>query len=438
MNRLLVFLTILTLTWSKVTAQIQSNIYIEENFDDTSPLSNFHGTEFGTPHAFSVVPNPANPVNKVARLELRDTDPIVSNGTRAEMNVIKDRMQKEMWFSFDVYLPASDYAKDTQDELICQWHQSGGTSPPSGLLIKNDRWSFMVRNKTTVKPTKYDLGLVVKDTWHNFTFHYINSNGPDGLIEVWLNGKKVLNHTGGNMYALDNFPKWKVGIYKWEWNGTATTDVSKRVLYYDNIRVGVSRASLTEMVKGSASTLTTSTVRTTATATPTPTQTAPVTTVTVTTTVPTTSTTVPATTTTTTAPTTTTTTVVTAPATTPLPATAATLTFINAGTNKDIKPATNGSTISISTIGSNKISIRANFPQTTVKSARFVLTGPIEHTFFDRLAPFALFGDDAKGNYFYGQFLAAGSYTLTVVPYPDVKGLGLPGSPTTIRFTIAR
>jgi hypothetical protein len=95
--------------------------------------------------------------------------------------------------------------------------------------------------------------MIIKPLLKNFrqfTFHYLQSNNSKGLIEVWLNGKKMVTLQGANIHNIAKLPKWKVGICKWDWNGSQRTDVRKRVLYLDNIRVGSSKATLSEMTAG--------------------------------------------------------------------------------------------------------------------------------------------------------------------------------------------
>ena len=48
-------------------------VLIEESFEGISPLSLFHGKEFGTAHAFRLSANPVFAGKKVARVELRAT-----------------------------------------------------------------------------------------------------------------------------------------------------------------------------------------------------------------------------------------------------------------------------------------------------------------------------------------------------------------------------
>ena len=71
------------------------------------------------------------------------------------------------------------------------------------------------------------------------------SNDADFLIALAAKQKKILTVAGGNMY--DSFlPKWKIGLYKAGFKNN-TSQVSKRVIYFDNIRVGSAQARLRDM-----------------------------------------------------------------------------------------------------------------------------------------------------------------------------------------------
>ncbi|MFT2009625.1 hypothetical protein ACMA1I_13175, partial [Pontibacter sp. 13R65] len=66
---------------------------------------------------------------------------------------------------------------------------------------------------------------------------------------------KKLAYRGGNCFAekdlargtTEIIPRWKLGIYKSDWNNGKTTDTKKRVLYFDEIRMGNERATLADM-----------------------------------------------------------------------------------------------------------------------------------------------------------------------------------------------
>lgn len=211
-------------------------LLFEENFEGNDPLATVHNIETGMDHSLTVVPEPLYPNNHAARFELRESDPLVKRGSRAEITIVKgeeNQIPKNTWYSFDVYFPSDGYKDEEDTDLINQWHQEG--TPSSSIRIKNGRFQLktgnLVENRKTI-----DLGKATKDRWHNFVIHFIHSDQSDGLIELWLNDEKLIERKGGNMYE-GHLPKWKLGIYKSTWNDEKTT-TDKRVLYFDNIKVG--------------------------------------------------------------------------------------------------------------------------------------------------------------------------------------------------------
>jgi hypothetical protein len=333
---------------------------------------------------------------KVARFKLKDSDPMISKGTRAEVTVVKDAVQKEMWYAFAAYFPSDGYAYDTQGEIISQWHQLADThlgempqSPATYLSTSKDRFILDTGfNKdqvaAEVNPDSrrtLDLGPVTKDTWHEFVFHLVHSFKSDGLLEVWHNGTKRLSLRGGNMYNNQDMPKWKLGIYKWKWNQNRSTDTRKRIIYFDNIRVGNALATLAQMSPSAK--------RATDSAKP------------------------------------------------DEPASYS-FTFVNAENNQDIVRFDAGAILTLSAVGTKRITIRANTKLKKVRSVKFVLKGDRSHSFIDNARPYALFGDDGMGNYYYGASLPDGSYSLKATPYagPDATGIAFPAFSTV--FTVKK
>ena len=233
-----------------------ANLLYEETFEGSNPFSTAHSVEVGSwAHALQYT-SPAFQGAKAARFELRESDPLVKNGTRAEVTIVKGsegHITKNAWYSFAAYFPADGFVKEEDTDLINQWHQDG--DPSASIRIKNDRFQFRVGSTKDNRQT-IDLGQVTKDTWHEFVLHFVHSPGSDGLVEIWHNGKKIYTHNGGNMYDNGILPKWKIGIYKDTWNEEATT-TPKRVLYYDNVRVGGANATLADMTSGGATAPTT-------------------------------------------------------------------------------------------------------------------------------------------------------------------------------------
>ncbi|MFD2069545.1 polysaccharide lyase, partial [Pontibacter silvestris] len=207
--------------------------------------------QFGPDHAFKQVSSITYTGSKSGRFELRDTDPMVSSGTRTEVLFpVQDNLNR--WYAFSVYFPSSDWQYDTKQDVITQWHQGGGKNPSSSFRVIKDRLLFDNRKDPDNTKT-FELGPLVKDKWQTFVVHIKHSHGSDGLLEIWQNGVKVVSYAGANSYdsSFDS-PRWKVGIYKSDWNYSKTTDTKKRVLYYDEIRMGNENATLADMMPQTA------------------------------------------------------------------------------------------------------------------------------------------------------------------------------------------
>ncbi len=227
----------LTGTTQSVTLVSSPNIIYEETVEGLTPFSTAHDWDIGTwDYALQFVNSPVYKGLKSARFEIRVDQPLVASGKRAEITIIKgatEGMAKEMWYSYAVYFPTVGYEYDREREIINQWYQSG--SPATSLRTQNDRILLESGNSTSNRK-KYDVGAITKDTWNTFVIHFIHSYGSDGLIELWFNGTKKLTIIGGNMYN-DILPKWKIGLYKSAFK-SGTSDVTRRIIYFDNVRVG--------------------------------------------------------------------------------------------------------------------------------------------------------------------------------------------------------
>lgn len=182
---------------------------------------------------------------KSIRFELRNTDKEVQSGTRAEL-VLPIVTSLNQWYSFALFAPSDSYKKDASDEVITQWHQGDGKTPALCLRVKSDKLYVRILGKTWV-----ELGAWDKDSWHTYVMHIKHSSGKDGLIEIWKDGKQILNRSGDNMYTVGSkskMPNLKLGIYKSDWNGSGTTSTKMRVLFFDDIKIGNEKATLAQMM----------------------------------------------------------------------------------------------------------------------------------------------------------------------------------------------
>lgn len=111
----------------------------------------------------------------------------------------------------------------------------------------------------------------------------------------------------------------------------------------------------------------------------------------------------------------------------------ATLALIDANTNREIATLTEGYTLNLSTIGTDKFNVVAK-TEGNVASVRFTYSqgsGRLEN-----VAPYSLFGD-ASGNY-NGVDMAEGKHTITATPYSEAKAQGTEGETLTINFTVEK
>ena len=219
-----------------LSAETNYLIY-EETIEGSEPFSTAHDWDVGTwDYALQFVDAPVYAGLKSARFEIRIDQPLVANGKRSEITIVKGAdgdIGKDTWYSFAVYFPSSGYEYDDTREIINQWYQDG--TPATSIRTQRDQ-IILESGNTSSNRKKYTVAPIEKDKWHTIVMHFIHSYGTDGLIEFWYDGAKKVTVRGGNMYKLA-LPKWKIGLYKSSFKD-GTSDVTRRVIYFDNVRVG--------------------------------------------------------------------------------------------------------------------------------------------------------------------------------------------------------
>ena len=223
------------------------NLVFEETFEGPSePFSTIHDFDIGTwDYALQYVHSPTFKGSTSARFEIREDQELVANGKRSEVTIVKASegdIGANAWYSFAVYFPSDGYEYDDEREVISQWFQNG--SPATSLRTEEDRIILEASNDLDARE-EIEIATITKDTWHTMVLHFIHSYNSDGLIEIWFDGRKVITRQGGNMYD-DILPKWKIGLYKsaFKYN---TSLVTKRVIFFDNVRAGNELATYNDM-----------------------------------------------------------------------------------------------------------------------------------------------------------------------------------------------
>ena len=187
------------------------------------------------------------------RFELEKSDSSkFRDAVRAELRLPGEK-DRERWYGFSNYLPVN-FEADPLAEIIAQWHEipdwelgEKWRSPPISLGVENDRFyvkilwamSAVNTNKSIDGEKKVVLRNVEKGKWNDWIFHIRFSYQSDGIIEIWENGQQLFCYNGPNSFNDRHLPYFKIGIYKWGWNGWAAySPEDKRVIYYDEVKIG--------------------------------------------------------------------------------------------------------------------------------------------------------------------------------------------------------
>lgn len=234
-----------TNTGGPTSTTISPNIIYRENFEGSTYWDGGLGKEWHTNYGFTAVTSPVIEGAKAGRFELRDGD--ADSYYRSEVRWPSSFNGTERWFSFSVYWPSAGMKADSKPEVFHQTHQTSATSPPMSMLIKNDRIWAEINGQVFSGvlgsgPTQtIDLGAVPKDQWVRFVIRYKFSYNTDGAWQIWQNGKQILNHAGKTIYPpaiTTNLPSFKLGIYKWPWGGSGSSDANLRIMHVDDVRIG--------------------------------------------------------------------------------------------------------------------------------------------------------------------------------------------------------
>jgi hypothetical protein len=357
------------------------NMVYEETFEGPDPFYCYASKQFPESHSFSKSSNPVFRGNHSGKFDLRYGDrKATSSGIRSEI-LFSRPSNPDAWYSFAVNFPSDFWQEDRDHEIFTQWHSSG--DPTLSFRVHDGRLIFRVGNSSK-NWHHYDFGSVPKNQWVDFVFHIIHSKESTGLVEIWRNGTKILTHKGPNRYAdEDRLPRWKVGIYKWSWE-KGPTNVSRRVTYFDNIRIGNENSNLTEMRPSTDNTKGWG----------------------------------------------------------PYIPDVKDFTLIETWIKKEHGKVSNNDKINLYPFGiRNYISLRANLNEQFNGSLDFQLKGTKPHTRTENTFPYLLYGKNnytsiTSFDYGYNGGTPVGQYDLTVTPYASAGLIGKRGNPINLKFSV--
>ncbi len=239
---------------------IAASLPIDDDFESGKIKFGTYYTASGNPPTISTEEARSGSYSMKSYLN-RATSP-VSKRTEVSVKSPLTHMGEEWWYGFSIFLPKS-FVPGSVWESLAQWHNTPNDwnellardNPPLFLAtmkgdIPKGHWSVAlawdsdpVASDGSFKldgSRTWDLGAWETDQWTDWVFRIRWSYGSDGILQIWKNGVMVVNYTGPNTYNDKIGPYFKVGIYKgWKDRKVPEDTVSERVVFHDDIRVGM-------------------------------------------------------------------------------------------------------------------------------------------------------------------------------------------------------
>ena len=237
------------------------DVYYETGDFSEVNADRYSGVHKGGKNASVTVVNnplkgPGNPTDKVARFSITPSD------ERAELRHWRASGMDELWYGWQMLLPANWQPVEGKDENIQQWHRKGGIQGtyvarhPMVLRIEDNGEYGITYNYSTGNNTRYEgnekLNKVNayqdRGKWVNWAMHvkWAQYESDNGFIRIYHNGKLVWEHLGRNWeFVKDSgYPFYMGGIYTGDpgWRG-----LSEYVMYQDNHIVGDANATINDV-----------------------------------------------------------------------------------------------------------------------------------------------------------------------------------------------
>ncbi|MET0394888.1 MAG: heparin lyase I family protein [Chitinophagaceae bacterium] len=248
MNRPLTSMLYRKIVWlfllcSTMAAAQRQHLLFESSFEGNGAvwLSGFVNNQHAHTYSLTQTQAAARTGASALRLEVRNTDTQVSSSIRSELTMQNVTDSGERWYGISYYF--TDWIPDASPHHITQWHpnSSGG----SAVLALNAQAGVFQLIHRVADPTygyiyKYIenplLGSPVSNVWTDFVFHVKWDSTANGYIQIWKNGVLVYDTSGlrtewGGQYL-------KAGINHYGWSIPYVDEVTERIYYIDDLRIG--------------------------------------------------------------------------------------------------------------------------------------------------------------------------------------------------------
>lgn len=194
------------------------------------PESGIHGTLLpnGETLRLGKTPDPSNAGKQAIAFQLAPSDPNTSGSKRAEFKYPNNiEMEKVYWTAFKVWVDDWGTLGSSDNGLFGTQLHSGSTAdlPPStGLYAVANGRDFVVRVRGDGLSGKIDYAQqpIPFGRWADFVFKIRQSTGSSGMLQVWMDGNQIVNHSGPIGYNTGVKDYFKYGYYNWSGSAFAS------------------------------------------------------------------------------------------------------------------------------------------------------------------------------------------------------------------------
>jgi hypothetical protein len=233
---------------------------IDADFETGETLSYGMGPSGNTPEVVDASKHPVCRGNKSVMFPLDFYNS--PSHYRTELSAGKHELTigQEYWLGYAFFVPAGTgeprggmQLHGKKDEDLGE----GNRNPIMSFWLRDGEWRFHTSwaadpvNATPGTKTTSDgaystiLGPPTLGEWTEFVVHFKITYKPDGFVQIWQNGVKVLDKTGIGMGFNDaRGPFFKFGIYAFEWNNPnnpktpPSLEESVKLIYLDEVHLG--------------------------------------------------------------------------------------------------------------------------------------------------------------------------------------------------------
>jgi polysaccharide lyase-like protein len=199
---------------------------------ETRDLSQWDRVD-GLMSRLTIVSSPVHQGSYALRTVLRAGD-VANNGTRNELVLLQPQTEgMDRYYAWSTMFDASYPSADTW-QVFTQWHHSGCCgSPPVELDVVGEKVQLTINTRAVW------TAPLVRSVWHDFVVRVRWSANPDlGLVELWYDGRKVVDRLAAQTLYADQIAYLKQGLYR---DASIQAD---GVVYHDGMTIGTTLADV--------------------------------------------------------------------------------------------------------------------------------------------------------------------------------------------------